>query len=81
MRLVNIGDSKSLAAIPADTTHRQLNDKELADAGIPVGTVRLSIGLEDPDDLIDDLKQALDSAFLKQYESDIIQNLCFNLSF
>src|SRR5690606_37642853 len=63
LRLVNIGDSKSLAAIPADTTHRQLNDKELADAGIPVGTVRLSIGLEDPGDLIDDLKQALDSAF------------------
>lgn len=63
LRLVNIGDSKSLAAIPADTTHRQLNDEELKAAGIPVGTVRLSIGLEDTDDLIEDLKQALKAAF------------------
>lgn len=62
LRLVNIGDSKSLAAIPADTTHRQLNDEELAAAGIPVGTVRLSIGIEDPEDLIADLQQALNKA-------------------
>lgn len=59
LRLVNIGDSKSLAAIPADTTHRQLNDTELLAAGVKPGTLRLSIGLEDPDDLIEDLEQAL----------------------
>ncbi|GAB2605709.1 O-acetylhomoserine aminocarboxypropyltransferase/cysteine synthase family protein [Nitrincola alkalisediminis] len=58
LRLVNIGDSKSLAAIPAETTHRQLNDEELAAAGVKPGTVRLSIGLEDPEDLIADLEQA-----------------------
>lgn len=59
LRLVNIGDSKSLAAIPSDTTHRQLNDEELLAAGVKPGTVRLSIGLEDADDLILDLEQAL----------------------
>lgn len=58
-RLVNIGDSKSLAAIPAETTHQQLNDEELARAGISPGLVRLSIGIEHPQDLLADLAQAL----------------------
>ena len=56
---MNIGDSKSLAAIPAETTHQQLNDEELARAGISPGLVRLSIGIEHPQDLLADLAQAL----------------------
>lgn len=58
-RLVNIGDSKSLAAIPAETTHQQLSDEELARVGISPGLVRLSIGIENPGDLLADLAQAL----------------------
>ena len=63
-RLVNIGDSKSLAAIPAETTHHLLSDDELQRAGIAPGTVRLSVGIEHPDDLIADLRQALQHAEL-----------------
>ncbi|AOI72642.1 O-acetylhomoserine aminocarboxypropyltransferase/cysteine synthase family protein [Burkholderia ubonensis] len=58
-RLVNIGDSKSLATHPASTTHRQLSPAELAKAGVKEETVRLSIGIEHIDDLIADLDQAL----------------------
>jgi O-acetylhomoserine (thiol)-lyase len=61
-RLVNIGDSKSLATHPASTTHRQLNPEELARAGVKEETVRLSIGIEHIDDLIADLDQALEAA-------------------
>ncbi len=61
-RLVNIGDSKSLAAIPAETTHHLLTDEELSQAGIAPGLVRLSVGIEHPDDLIADLRQALQHA-------------------
>lgn len=56
----NIGDSKSLIIHPASTTHSQLNAEELALAGITPNTLRLSIGLEDVDDLIADLKQAIE---------------------
>ncbi|GKW48057.1 O-acetylhomoserine aminocarboxypropyltransferase/cysteine synthase family protein [Halomonas sp. NCCP-2165] len=59
LRLVNIGDAKSCASIPAATTHRQLNDEELASAGVSADMVRLSIGIEHVDDLIADLDQAL----------------------
>ena len=59
LRLVNIGDCKSLASIPAETTHRQLNDAELKSAGVSPEMVRLSIGIEHIDDLIADLDQAL----------------------
>lgn len=62
LRLVNIGDCKSLAAIPAETTHRQLNDEELKSAGVSPEMVRLSIGIEHIDDLIADLDQALAKA-------------------
>ena len=62
LRLVNIGDSKSLAAIPAETTHHLLSDAELARVGIAPGLVRLSIGIEHPDDLLADLGQALKQA-------------------
>jgi O-acetylhomoserine (thiol)-lyase len=60
-RLVNIGDAKSLACHPASTTHRQLNEEELAKAGVTEDTVRLSIGIEHIDDLLADLNQALDA--------------------
>ncbi|WP_027858999.1 O-acetylhomoserine aminocarboxypropyltransferase/cysteine synthase family protein [Marinobacterium jannaschii] len=59
LRLVNIGDCKSLASIPAETTHRQLNDEELKSAGVSPEMVRLSVGIEHIDDLIADLDQAL----------------------
>jgi O-acetylhomoserine (thiol)-lyase len=59
VRLVNIGDCKSLASIPAETTHRQLNDEELKSAGVAPEMIRLSVGIEHIDDLIDDLEQAL----------------------
>jgi O-acetylhomoserine (thiol)-lyase len=58
-RLVNIGDSKSLACHPASTTHRQLGADELAKAGVSVDMVRLSVGIEHVDDLIADIDQAL----------------------
>lgn len=59
LRLVNIGDAKSLACHPASTTHRQLNEQELAAAGVSEDLVRLSVGIENADDLIADLEQAL----------------------
>jgi len=57
--LANIGDAKSLVIHPASTTHFRMDDAALAAAGITAGTVRLSIGLEHPDDLIEDLGRAL----------------------
>ncbi|MES1930595.1 O-acetylhomoserine/O-acetylserine sulfhydrylase [Salinisphaera dokdonensis CL-ES53] len=59
IRLVNIGDAKSCASMPAATTHRQLNDAELQSAGVTADMVRLSVGIEHIDDLIADLEQAL----------------------
>ena len=58
-RLLNMGDAKSLITHPASTTHRQLTPPELELAGITPEMVRLSVGLEHPDDLIEDLDQAL----------------------
>ncbi len=58
-RLVNIGDAKSLACHPASTTHRQLSPDELARAGVTQDMVRLSVGIEHIDDLLEDLEQAL----------------------
>ena len=60
--LANVGDSKSLVIHPASTTHFRMSDDALAAAGIGAGTIRLSVGLEDPADLIDDLKRALRAA-------------------
>jgi len=62
LRLVNIGDAKSLACHPASTTHRQLNPEELASAGVSEEMVRLSIGIEHVDDIIADIEQALAAA-------------------
>ena len=59
VRLVNIGDAKSLACHPATTTHRQLNPDEMKKAGVSPDMVRLSIGIEHIDDLMADLEQAL----------------------
>jgi len=60
--LANVGDCRSLVIHPASTTHFRMHDDALAQAGISQGTIRLSIGLEDADDLIDDLKRALKAA-------------------
>ena len=61
-RLVNIGDAKSLACHPATTTHRQLSEEELATSGVTRDLVRLSIGIENIDDIIEDIDQALSAS-------------------
>ena len=60
--LANVGDAKSLVIHPASTTHRQLNDEELAAAGVGPGTIRLSVGLETLKDLTRDLARGLSAA-------------------
>lgn len=60
--LANIGDTKTLVIHPASTTHAQLSDAALAQAGVDAGLVRISVGLEDVDDILFDLDQALDAA-------------------
>lgn len=62
LRLVNIGDAKTLASHPATTTHRQLNAEELASAGVTEDMVRLSVGIEHIDDILADLSQALEAS-------------------
>ena len=62
LRLVNIGDARSLACHPATTTHRQLSPSDLKRAGVSEDLIRLSIGIEHIDDIIDDIKQALAKA-------------------
>jgi O-acetylhomoserine (thiol)-lyase len=62
VRLVNIGDVKSLAAHPASTTHRQLSDEELETAGVTPDMIRLCVGIEHIDDILADLDQALAAA-------------------
>ena len=61
-RLVNIGEAKSLATHPASTTHRQLSEEEQIQAGVTPDMVRLSVGIEDIDDILWDLDQALAQA-------------------
>jgi O-acetylhomoserine (thiol)-lyase len=60
--LANVGDAKSLVIHPASTTHYRMSDEALIAAGIHPGTIRLSIGLEDPDDLLEDLQRGLAAA-------------------
>jgi O-acetylhomoserine (thiol)-lyase len=60
--LANIGDAKTLVIHPASTTHAQLTEQQLAEAGVGPGLVRISVGIEDVDDIIDDLDRALDAA-------------------
>jgi O-acetylhomoserine (thiol)-lyase len=57
--LANVGDAKTLVIHPASTTHQQMSTDDLALAGIGEGMIRLSVGIEDIQDIIDDLKQAL----------------------
>jgi O-acetylhomoserine (thiol)-lyase len=60
--LANIGDAKTLVIHPASTTHAQLSEQQLLDAGVLPGVVRISVGIEEPDDIIYDLDQALTAA-------------------
>jgi O-acetylhomoserine (thiol)-lyase len=60
--VANIGDARSLAIHPASTTHSQLSPEEQEQTGVTDNYVRLSIGIEHPDDILADLKQALDAA-------------------
>jgi len=62
MRLVNLGDAKSLVCHPASTTHRQMSPEEQRSAGVSPEMIRLSIGIEHIDDIIEDLDQALATA-------------------
>jgi O-acetylhomoserine (thiol)-lyase len=71
--LANVGDAKSLIIHPASTTHRQLSDTELAAAGVGHGTIRLSVGIEDVDDLIWDLDQSFAEVERKLHKETIIQ--------
>ncbi len=57
--LANVGDAKTLIIHPASTTHQQMSKKALENAGIKENLVRVSVGLEDPSDIIDDLKNAI----------------------
>ena len=57
--LANIGDAKTLVIHPASTTHRQLSEEELVKAGVSADMIRLSVGIEDADDILWDLDQAL----------------------
>jgi O-acetylhomoserine (thiol)-lyase len=72
-RLVNMGDAKSLIAHPASTTHRQLTPEDLALVGVTPDMVRLSIGLEHPDDLIEDLDQALSAQDLGHTGPEVLK--------
>jgi O-acetylhomoserine (thiol)-lyase len=60
--MVNMGDAKSLVCHPASTTHRQLTTEEQNKAGVTPEMIRLSVGIEHIDDIVDDLEQALDKA-------------------
>ena len=60
--LANVGDARTLVLHPASTTHRQLTPDQLRDAGVPEDLVRISVRLEDPDDILWDLDQALSAA-------------------
>ncbi|XOJ88756.1 aminotransferase class I/II-fold pyridoxal phosphate-dependent enzyme [Methylophilaceae bacterium Uisw_097] len=62
LRLVNIGDAKSLACHPASTTHRQLSPEELALAGVSEDMIRISVGIEHIDDIIQDVEQAIEAS-------------------
>jgi O-acetylhomoserine (thiol)-lyase len=60
--LANIGDVRTLVIHPASTTHQQLSDEQLAAGGVPPDLVRISVGIEDVDDILWDLDQALTAA-------------------
>jgi O-acetylhomoserine (thiol)-lyase len=70
-RLVNIGDAKSLACHPASTTHRQMSAADQARAGVTPETIRLSVGIEHIDDILEDLDQALDMRRPREREEEV----------
>ncbi|MGI9149746.1 MAG: O-acetylhomoserine aminocarboxypropyltransferase/cysteine synthase family protein [Chloroflexota bacterium] len=72
--LANVGDAKSLVIHPASTTHRQLSDEELVAAGISGGTIRLSVGLENLEDLVWDLERGLEAAGASCAGSEVSSN-------
>ena len=57
-----MADAKSLVIHPASTTHRQMTDEQLKEAGVSPDLIRLSVGIENPEDILDDIKQALEKA-------------------
>ena len=57
----HVADAKSCCLCPSITTHRQLTDKQLIEAGVSAGLVRISLGIEDAEDLLEDIKQALEA--------------------
>jgi cystathionine beta-lyase/cystathionine gamma-synthase len=69
-RAVSLGSTHSLVVHAASTTHRQLDDAELRDAGVGPGLIRLSVGIEDPDDLVADVRRGLQAASSRQNASD-----------
>ena len=58
--VIHVADARTCALHPASTTHRQLNDKQLEDCGVKPNLIRMSVGIEYVDDIIADIKQALD---------------------
>ena len=64
--VTHVADAKTCVLHPASHTHRQLSDEQLREAGIAPDLIRLSVGLEDADDLLADIRQALDAADIKQ---------------
>jgi len=62
MNVANVGDSRSMVIHPATTTHSQLSDEQLVRAGISAQTIRLSVGLEDVEDIIADIDAAIEAA-------------------
>jgi O-acetylhomoserine (thiol)-lyase len=77
-RLVNIGDTKSLACHPASTTHRQMAPAEQKRAGVSPEMIRLSVGIEHIEDIFDDLDQALHSAVIQSASTRAEQGVCCN---
>jgi O-acetylhomoserine (thiol)-lyase len=69
--VTNLGDSRTIVSCPAATTHSQVPDDKLSEIGLRPGTIRISVGLEDPDDIIADLSQALD--ICTKYEKPVIE--------
>ena len=64
--VTHVADAKTCVLHPASHTHRQLSDEQLREAGIAPDLIRLSVGLEDVDDILADIRQALDAADIKQ---------------
>ena len=60
--VTHVADLRTCALHPASTTHRQMTDEQLQEAGVPADLIRLSVGIENPEDILNDIKQALEKA-------------------